>query len=99
MSGGWVIFLFAVGAVGLFALGMSITLIFKGHNLESDVGTNRHMKQKGIKCASHQFRLEERQWRKRNDPKQKELMTCGGDQACSTCTPIDCQEGDDLACH
>lgn len=41
-------------------IGLSLTLIFKGHNLESEVGDNRHMKKMGIKCTSQQLREEER---------------------------------------
>lgn len=49
----------AVIGVGLFVLGLSITLIRKGRNLESDVGSNREMRRRGIECASAQIRREE----------------------------------------
>lgn len=51
--------LIAIGAVALFVLGLSITLLRKGHDLESDVGSNREMKRRGIECASAQIRREE----------------------------------------
>lgn len=51
--------LIAIVAVGLFVLGLSITLIRKGRNLESDVGSNREMRRRGIECASAQIRREE----------------------------------------
>ncbi len=59
MSTTLLVFLIAVGAVGLFVLGLSITLIRKGHDLESDVGSNREMRRLGIECASAQLRREE----------------------------------------
>jgi hypothetical protein len=46
-----VVLLFSVGAVGLLALGLSITLIFKGHHIDGEISTNRHMKALGITCA------------------------------------------------
>ncbi len=44
-------FLIAVGAVALMMLGLSITLMRKGHNIEGDVGDNREMKKLGLKCT------------------------------------------------
>ena len=40
--------LIAVAALAFFVLGLSITRIRKGHDLESDVGSNRDMKRMGI---------------------------------------------------
>ena len=51
MSNLLIIIAIAVVAVGLFVLGLSITLIRKGHDLESDVGSNREMRRRGIECA------------------------------------------------
>lgn len=59
MSATLVTILIAVVAVALFVLGLSITLIRKGRNLESDVGSNREMRRRGIECASAQIRREE----------------------------------------
>lgn len=50
------VILLAIAFVGLFVLGMSLTLIFKGHNIESEISTNRHMQERGIKCAVQQTR-------------------------------------------
>ncbi len=52
MSGTWVVILFAIGFIALFVLGMSLTLIFKGHNIKSEIGDNEHMKARGIKCTA-----------------------------------------------
>jgi hypothetical protein len=48
-----VVLLFSVGAVLLFVVGMSLTLIFKGHHIDSEIATNRHMRERGITCAVH----------------------------------------------
>lgn len=50
------VILFSILAVGVFVLGMSLTLIFKGHNIDSEISTNRHMQERGIKCAVQQSR-------------------------------------------
>ncbi len=49
----------AIIAVGLMVLGLSITQIRKGRPMQSDVGDNEAMKERGIMCASAEFRREE----------------------------------------
>lgn len=79
--------LIAILAVGLFVLGLSITLIRKGRNLESDVGSNREMRRRGIECASAQIRREEAE---RLGNKSYVPTECDG--ACGTCGTQDkCQ--------
>ena len=39
---------------------MSLTLIFKGKNIESEIEDNNEMKKLGIKCAKQQLLEEER---------------------------------------
>ena len=51
-----VVILFAIGAVGLFVLGMSITIIVKGHFIDSEISTNKNMQKLGIKCAVQETR-------------------------------------------
>ena len=51
MNSFWLIAIAAIAAVGLFALGLSLTLIFRGHNIKSEIGENEHMRERGIKCA------------------------------------------------
>ena len=43
-------------AVGLFFLGMSLTQIFKGHDIDSEIATNKNMQRLGIKCAVQESR-------------------------------------------
>lgn len=50
------VFLIAVGAVALFVLGLSLTLIFKGHHIKGEVGENDEMKKRGLKCAAQEMR-------------------------------------------
>jgi hypothetical protein len=46
-----VVLLFSVGAVLLFVVGLSLTLMIKGHHIDGEISTNRHMRQRGITCA------------------------------------------------
>ena len=53
----WVVVLIAsIVFVGLFALGMSLTLIFKGHHIESEIATNPNMRRLGIRCVVEEAR-------------------------------------------
>lgn len=56
MSNILTVVLIAIGAVAFFALAMSLTLIFKGHHIESEISTNPNMKKLGIKCAVQETR-------------------------------------------
>ena len=48
----WLILLLAaIAAVALFVVGMSLTLMFKGHFIDSEISTNKNMQRLGIKCA------------------------------------------------
>lgn len=60
MSVFWIVVLISVAAVALMALGLSLTLIFKGHHIKSEIGENENMQRLGIKCAAQQMREEER---------------------------------------
>ena len=51
-----VVILFAIGAVALFVVGMSIPIIFKGHFIDSEISTNKNMQKLGIKCAVQETR-------------------------------------------
>lgn len=46
----------AVAAVAFFVLAMSLTLIFKGHHIDSEISTNKNMQKLGIKCAVQETR-------------------------------------------
>lgn len=66
--------------LGLFMLGMSITLIFKGHNIKSEIGENPEMRKRGIQCTA--------EWMRRHEMGDEEcgsLPGCaeGGCRSCS----------------
>lgn len=46
----WVILL-SILFVGFFVIGMSLTLMIKGHNIDSEISTNKNMRERGITCA------------------------------------------------
>ena len=46
-----IVFLFALGAVALFVVGMSLTLMIKGHHIDSEISTNKNMQRLGIRIA------------------------------------------------
>ncbi len=50
------IILIAIAAVAFFVLAMSLTLIFKGHHIDSEISTNKDMQRLGIKCAVQETR-------------------------------------------
>ena len=54
-----VILMISVAVVLFFVVGMSLTLIIKGHYIDSEIGENENMKKRGIKCAAQQMREEE----------------------------------------
>lgn len=51
-----IVILCALLAVGLFVLGMSLTLMLKGHHIDSEISTNENMQRLGIKCAVQETR-------------------------------------------
>ena len=50
MSNWIIVILCAVAAVALFVAGMSLTLMLKGHHIDSEISTNKEMQRRGIKC-------------------------------------------------
>lgn len=56
MSGWSIVVLCTLIAVGFFVVGMSLTLLFKGHPLDSEISTNKNMQRLGIKCAVQETR-------------------------------------------
>ena len=51
-----IVILIAIGFVGFFFLGLSLTQIFKGHDIDSEIATNKNMQRLGIKCAVQESR-------------------------------------------
>ena len=46
----------SVLAVGFFVVGLSLTLMIKGHHIDSEISTNKNMQERGIKCAVQETR-------------------------------------------
>ena len=46
----------AIAVVAFFALSMSLTYLFKGHHIQSEISTNPNMQKMGIKCAVQETR-------------------------------------------
>lgn len=90
----WIIFVIAIGAVALFVLGLSLTQIFKGHPIDSEIGTNRHMRQRGIRCTAGEFMREESKRSEGTNPTETGCVVCNpetnGTADCCTCmSPCD----------
>ena len=51
-----VVIVISIVVVGFFMFALSMTQIFKGHPIQSEISTNPHMKERGIKCAMQQER-------------------------------------------
>lgn len=51
-----IVILISIGFVGFFFLGLSLTQIFKGHDIDSEIATNKNMQRLGIKCAVQESR-------------------------------------------
>ncbi len=51
------VLLVSIGAVAFFVVGMSITLMVKGHFIDSEISTNKHMRAMGIQCAVQETRV------------------------------------------
>ncbi|MDR0908070.1 MAG: hypothetical protein LBM63_05650 [Rikenellaceae bacterium] len=84
MAAWLVILLFSVGAVVVFVVGMSLTLLIKGHHIDSEIATNKNMRARGITCAVQDARASsggssDLSGGSSCDP------SCGSSHNCSTC--------------
>lgn len=56
----WLIIIgISIAALGFFVLAMSLTLLIKGHHIDSEISTNKDMKRLGIQCAVHETRRDD----------------------------------------
>lgn len=84
MSTWFIVLLLSIGAVALFVVGLSLTLIFKGHHIDSEIATNKNMQRLGIKCAVQETReADGRSVCSSDDPKNGVSAGCSGN--CSAC--------------
>jgi hypothetical protein len=82
MSSFWLVVIVCVVAVALMALGLALTLIFKGHNIKSEIGENENMRRLGIKCTAQQMREEENAYYGREGCVAPDACGEGGCAAC-----------------
>ncbi len=59
MASWLIVLLCSIGAVAFFMVGMSITLMIKGHFIDSEISTNKHMRQMNIHCAVQESRIDQ----------------------------------------
>ncbi|MDE7134234.1 MAG: hypothetical protein K2N86_03025 [Rikenellaceae bacterium] len=76
--------LIAVIFTALLMLGLSITLLRKGHHIQGEVGENDEMKKRGLKCATAEIIEEERALGLLPD-EESDRCTPSCSNNCSTC--------------
>lgn len=59
MANWLIVILISIAALALFVIGMSLTLMIKGHHIDSEISTNKNMQKLGIQCAVQQTRDED----------------------------------------
>ncbi|MGN0006634.1 MAG: hypothetical protein ACI35T_00880 [Alistipes sp.] len=84
MANWLIVILCAVAAVALFVVGMSLTLMIKGHHIDSEISTNKNMQRLGIKCAVQESREDYGQ------------VSCDDESICThNCSACDVQHDND----
>ncbi len=48
-----IILIFSILAVAVFVVGLSLTLMVKGHHIDGEISTNKNMQRLGISCVVH----------------------------------------------
>jgi hypothetical protein len=56
MANWWIVVLFAIGALAFFVIGLSLTIMIKGHYIDGEISTNKNMQKLGIRCAVQETR-------------------------------------------
>ncbi len=77
------VLLCAIAAVALFVLGLSLTLLIKGHHIDSEISTNKNMQRLGIKCAVQETREADGSASCADGSSPDPLAGCSGN--CSAC--------------
>ncbi|MBO7198218.1 MAG: hypothetical protein J6V28_05435 [Tidjanibacter sp.] len=85
MSTTLLVILISVAIVGFFVVALSLTQMIKGHPIQSEISTNPHMKERGIKCAMQQER--EAQLEAMGKDSCESNVDCNGE--CSACGAVD----------
>lgn len=77
-------FYIAIGAVAFFMLGLSLTLMRKGRNIQGDVGENDDMRRLGLECTSQAILREQAELRGETCVPAEGCAT-GSCSTCSSC--------------
>ncbi|MBR2400145.1 MAG: hypothetical protein IKB03_00105 [Tidjanibacter sp.] len=85
MSTIFVVIIISVAVVAFFMIALSLTQMIKGHPIQSEISTNPHMQQRGIKCAMQQER--EAQLEAMGKEGCDTNSECNGE--CSACGAVD----------
>ena len=56
MSSILVVIVASIIVVAFFFVGLGLTRMVKGHDIQSEISTNPHMQERGLKCAMQQER-------------------------------------------
>ncbi len=88
MSTTLLVIIVAVAVVAFFVLAMSLTIIFKGHYIDSEISTNKNMQKLGIKCAIQEQREMDAAARAKNGkaPSCDTAENCNGN--CGSCSQL-----------
>jgi hypothetical protein len=50
----WIVVIASIAAIGFMALALGITQIFKGRDIQGEVGTNPDMQRLGLECPARE---------------------------------------------
>ena len=81
----FLVLIITIAALAFMMLGLALTRMIKGKDLQTEVGENDEMKKRGLTCASDQFRREEAELRGGDCG---DFISCGTG-GCGTCTEHD----------
>lgn len=77
----------AIFSVAFLMFSLLITYFRKGHHIESEIGDNPHMKERGINCTSRTILEEEREI---FGTEVDLSAVCSGN--CGTCATVECEK-------
>lgn len=87
MSPTLIVIIVSILILGLFVLGLSITIIRKGRFIESEISQNQEMKRRGIKCVLEETKELDKKLYGKKSTKDKDIEICSGN--CASCLSED----------
>ena len=85
MSSILVVIVASIIVVAFFFVGLGLTRMIKGHDIQSEISTNPHMQARGLKCAMQQER--EAQLEAMGEEGCSTNINCNGE--CSACGAVE----------